>query len=271
MLKTFLVIGLFLAAVSAEAEASGSVPRDRPTARLFQATTSDGAWTAGLEITLAEDWKTYWRVPGESGIPPQFDWSGSTNLKSVAIGWPAPRRFRDAAGETIGYSNRIVFPLRPEPVDASKPIGLALSLFYGVCKDVCIPAAADLELRLSLASSPNAVDQALLESFAARIPLSADESLLPRIAALRLRQQAVGSVLEIALTTPLPAQTTDVFVEGFPKAHFRAPVAAEPGTKSSIFHLKIDGLDSADELRGKELLVTVVHGPASLVQSLRVE
>jgi len=271
MLKLFFLIGLSLAAVSAEAEASGSVPADRPAARLFQATTLDGAWTAGLDITLAEGWKTYWRVPGESGIPPQFDWSGSTNLKSVTIGWPAPRRFRDAAGETIGYANRIVFPLRAEPVDAAKPIELALSLFYGVCKDVCIPAAADLKLELSLASSANAADQALLESFAARIPSHANESLLPQIAALRLRQHAGGPVLEIALTTPLPAQTTDIFVEGFAKAHFRAPAAAEPGTKSSTFHLNIDGLDSPEELRGKELTVTIVQGPASLVQSLRVE
>jgi hypothetical protein len=101
--------------------------------------------------------------------------------------------------------------------------------------------------------------------------LGANESVLPRIAALRLRRHAGGSVLEIALTAPLPAQATDIFVEGFAKAHFRAPAAAEPGTKSSTFHLKIDGLGSPDELRGKELLVTIVQGPASLVQSLKVE
>ena len=62
-----------------------------------------------------QGWKTYWRMPGDAGIPPQFDWSGSQNVKSVEVLWPAPQRFIDSGGETVGYKDRVVFPLRIVP------------------------------------------------------------------------------------------------------------------------------------------------------------
>jgi DsbC/DsbD-like thiol-disulfide interchange protein len=272
MLKFLLAILLSLVAVLPLAEASSTASADRSAARLFQAATSDGAWTAGIEIKLADGWKTYWRMPGDSGVPPQFDWSKSTNLKSVAIGWPAPRRYRDAAGETIGYTTRVVFPLHIEPVDGSKPVNAVLSLFYAVCKDICIPVQADLALEFSLSPPPSLRDKTLLDSFAARIPAAPSSSMIPAIQALRLAGVAKGHVLEVTLKDSLPSKTADIFIEGYPKAYFRKPAPAQPGSSEvSTFHLTVDGLDDAAELRGKQLTVTVVSGAASLVQSLTVE
>lgn len=272
MLKLFFTICLSLAAVFPAAEAtSTAAPSSHAAARLFQAATSDGAWTAGLEITLADGWKTYWRLPGESGVPPQFDWSGSTNLKSVIIGWPAPRRYHDAAGETIGYTAHVVFPLRLEPVDSAKPINAILSLFYAVCKDICIPVEAGLALEFSRSPQVSLSDKMLLDRFAARIPPAPNASMLPMIEALRLARLANDQVLEVALKDSLPSKTTDIFIEGYPKAYFRKPAPAQPGPEASTYYLKIDGLDNAAELRGRQLTVTLVSGAASLVQSLTVE
>jgi DsbC/DsbD-like thiol-disulfide interchange protein len=220
---------------------------------------------------LGEGWKTYWRIPGESGVPPEFDWSRSQNLKSVAIGWPAPRRYRDAAGETIGYVSHVVFPLRAEPIDAAKPVDLALSLFYAVCKDICIPAEAELALRLSPGSAEQPADKQLLESFAARIPSPPGSSLLPGVESLRVAASGDDPVLEVELKGLLPVETTDIFIEGHPQAHFRKPQPAQPGPEASNFHLRIDGLDDVGKLRGSQLTVTLVSGPVSLVQSLAVE
>ncbi|HYM99220.1 MAG TPA: protein-disulfide reductase DsbD domain-containing protein [Aestuariivirgaceae bacterium] len=271
MLKFFLAIFLTLAAVFPPAEASSTASADRSAARLFQASTSDGAWTAGIEIKLADGWKTYWRIPGDSGVPPQFDWSKSTNLKSVTIGWPAPRRYHDAAGETIGYTTRVVFPLHIEPVDSAKPVDAVVSLFYAVCKDICIPVETDLALEFSPSPQPSPSDKMLLDSFAARIPAASSSSMIPAIQALRLARLAEGHVLEVTLKDSLPSKITDIFVEGYPKAYFRRPAPAQPGPVASAFHLTVDGLDNAAELRGKQLTVTVVSGAASLVQSLTVE
>src|SRR5580692_2911362 len=105
---------------------------------------------AGVEIRLDAGWKTYWREPGDSGVPPTFDFSGSENVKSVAIEWPAPERFPDGAGgNSIGYVGRVVLPLRIVPKDAAKHAAVHLNLNYAVCGNLCVPAEATLELALS--------------------------------------------------------------------------------------------------------------------------
>src|SRR5258707_9942457 len=57
---------------------------------------------AGIEIKLQPQWKTYWRYPGDSGVPPRFDFSGSENVKSVNVLYPAPHLFTDEAGQALG-------------------------------------------------------------------------------------------------------------------------------------------------------------------------
>jgi DsbC/DsbD-like thiol-disulfide interchange protein len=258
----FLILGCVSAAAAA---------LDHSAARLFQVRTQHGAWNAGLEITLAEGWKTYWRLPGDSGVPPQFDWSRSTNLAAVAIGWPAPRRFSDAAGETIGYHDRIVLPLRVDPANPQKPVGLALSLFYAVCKDICIPVQEELAVEIQPHGDGNAADQALLEDFASRIPSNPGAGSLPPIHALRVTGSGPSSALEVTVAGKMPAASTDIFVEGYPKAYFHKPIAAEGMNDASRFHLKIDGLTDVAELRGRKLTLTLTSGARSLVQTITVE
>jgi DsbC/DsbD-like thiol-disulfide interchange protein len=66
---------------------------------------------AGVEITMAEGWKTYWRNPGEAGVPPSFDWAGSSNTASIKVAYPAPMRLVDPAAEMIGYKTSVLFPI----------------------------------------------------------------------------------------------------------------------------------------------------------------
>ncbi|HUR43277.1 MAG TPA: protein-disulfide reductase DsbD domain-containing protein, partial [Aestuariivirga sp.] len=68
-------------------------------------------WRAGVAIDLEEGWKTYWRMPGEAGIPPQFDWTKSAGISGVEIFYPLPQRLYDLSGETVGYERRVIFPL----------------------------------------------------------------------------------------------------------------------------------------------------------------
>ena len=77
---------------------------------------------AGVEVHLAPGWKTYWRYPGDSGVPPRFDFSGSRNLKSASVRYPAPHRLTDESGTSIGYKGDVVFPLDVTPQDAGKPV-----------------------------------------------------------------------------------------------------------------------------------------------------
>src|SRR5690242_15253493 len=115
-------------------------------ARLIGGETERGNWRAGFDLKLGKGWRTYWRVPGDAGVPPQFDWSRSRNVETVTLLWPAPSRFTDEGGETIGYKDRVVFPVDVVAKDPGRPIDLALEAFLGVCEKICIPVKLEMSL-----------------------------------------------------------------------------------------------------------------------------
>ena len=120
---------------------------------------------AGFEIKLAPGAITYWRDPGDSGLPPTLDFSASDNVASVEAKFPAPKRIKEAdGGEAFGYDDGVIFPLLIKPRDPSKPATLALQADFAVCEKVCLPAKARLTLTLPAgAGSPyeSAIDAAL--------------------------------------------------------------------------------------------------------------
>lgn len=115
-----------------------------------------GAHMAAMELSLAPGWKTYWRSPGEAGIPPSFDWSGSQNIQSVRIHWPAPSVFEINGMQTIGYHDRLILPLEVTAVDPSRPVTLSVRMDLGVCDDICLPASLALTSELSAPGAPDA-------------------------------------------------------------------------------------------------------------------
>lgn len=98
---------------------------------------ADGSRVAGVEIRIDPGWHTYWRVPGEAGIPPSFDWSGSRNLASVRYEWPRPEIIESYGLRSYGYFGALVLPVLLTPKDPSAPIEAALALSFGVCNDIC--------------------------------------------------------------------------------------------------------------------------------------
>jgi DsbC/DsbD-like thiol-disulfide interchange protein len=116
-----------------------------------------GGALAGFEIRLAPNAITYWREPGEAGVPPTFDFSGSDNIATVEPLFPAPKRIREPDGsEAFGYESDVVIPLKIEPRDPTKPVTLKLDASYAVCEKLCLPARAKLTLTLPSAASPYA-------------------------------------------------------------------------------------------------------------------
>lgn len=138
--------------------------------------TERGTQMAGLRLTLAPGWKTYWRAPGDAGIPPQFDWSASGNMKAVDTYWPRPKVFRQNGMRTIGYENEVVLPLELTPASPGTPITLRGRMELGVCHDICMPMA--LELRADLPARPN--PEPIRAALAAR-PINAAQAGVGRV------------------------------------------------------------------------------------------
>lgn len=95
---------------------------------------------AALQIKLSPGWHTYWRVPGDAGLPPRLDWSGSENFQQAEILWPVPERLEEAEDLSVfAYRDEVVFPLRLALQDSDRPAILKLKLEIMACKDICIP------------------------------------------------------------------------------------------------------------------------------------
>lgn len=128
---------------------------------------------AGVRITLSPGWKTYWRAPQGNGIPPQFDWSGSTNVASVQVHFPAPEILESFGVRSLGYHDEVVFPVELTLKDPGQPIGLSLALAYGVCEEVCMPALANADLDIPTDMSGG--DSAIRAAWATR-PIDAGDA-----------------------------------------------------------------------------------------------
>jgi DsbC/DsbD-like thiol-disulfide interchange protein len=128
--------------------------------------TDAGTHMAALRLDLAPGWKTYWRAPGEAGIPPEFDWAGSENIDGVTLHWPRPVVFETNEMQSVGYHDLLILPIEIEKSVPGEPVNIALMVDFGVCKDVCMPArinvtgwlppqgTADPLIRAALADQP---------------------------------------------------------------------------------------------------------------------
>jgi DsbC/DsbD-like thiol-disulfide interchange protein len=138
----------------------------------------NGARMAALDLRLAPGWKTYWRSPGDAGIPPSFDWAGSENVKSVRIHWPAPIVFHTNGMQSIGYHERLVLPVEVTPIDPTRPVRLKVRMDLGICDEICLPASLDLASVLAPPGAPDASIKAAL----ARRATTAQEAGVTRVA-----------------------------------------------------------------------------------------
>lgn len=161
--------------------------------------TGAGKRIAGVELRLAPGWKTYWRAPGDAGIPPAFDWSGSENLASARVLWPRPIVFYLNGMRSIGYHGDVVLPVEVTPRDPSRPVKLRAAVDLGVCRDVCVPAHLRLEAGLSGTGAPDAAIRAAI----ADRPATADEAGLR---GLSCSVTPIRDGLRIEATMTLPPQ-----------------------------------------------------------------
>lgn len=226
-----------------------------------------GAGRAGVELVMPPGWKTYWRMPGDAGVPPSFDWTGSVNVAKVEVLYPAPHRMVDQGGTAIGYKDRVIFPLAITPVDPVKPVDLALALEYGVCKDICIPAEAKLALTLTPGNAsghhgPRSPD---LEQAIEAVPRAANalRPADPRIVSI------TGSVLGAAPKLTVDAKVTggadaaDLFIEG-PEGTFM-PYPTKSTTPSGLVRFEFDLSKSSDakDFAGQPLRFTLTGQTAA--------
>lgn len=156
-MKTASLFGLLLAAPLAPLMAE-PMPDVAAEVTLLPGWQMDnGHHMTALKVTLPEGWKTYWRAPGDAGIPPEFDWAGSTNLAEVSFHWPTPEAMPTGSMTTVGYRYELVLPIEVVPTDARADVVLSADLILGVCEEICMPVMEMVGVTLNAAqAAPNA-------------------------------------------------------------------------------------------------------------------
>ena len=229
------------------------------------------ALLAGVEIRMDEGWKTYWRNPGDSGVPPSFDWSGSTNLKKAEVLYPAPHRFSEAGGTAIGYSGDVIFPVKITPEREGEPVQLKLAMEYGICKTLCVPNQAELTLTLPANASTAQASDSHLTHFMDRVPRPADPGALPALRAVDAKLDGQRPEILLDIEFPAFAKGADVFIDG---GDAFVPVPTPVGKASGgaqRYEVVFASQAEADRIKGKPLRVTLVTDNGSREANITVE
>jgi DsbC/DsbD-like thiol-disulfide interchange protein len=263
---------LLLAAPCEAADASPWDKGQQSAVRLIAASAlesgSNPTFRAGIEIRLHKGWKTYWRYPGDSGVPPRFSFVRSENVKAVAIKWPAPHRFSDEGGQSIGYKEHVIFPLSVEPVDARKPVTLRLDLDYAICEKLCVPAEARAELELA---PERTIHDATLAVAEARVPKRSAVGDTATFSIKAVRRDSPGRIT--VDVTAAGTADVDLFAEG-PTAEWALPLpdtiaGAPAGTRR--FSFALDGLPPGARAAGATLTLTAVAPQAAIEATYRLD
>jgi DsbC/DsbD-like thiol-disulfide interchange protein len=271
-----LGLAVFLLAAHARAADASAWDGDaRSAVRLIAGDTKsvgDAPLRAGIEIMLAPGWKTYWRYPGDSGVPPRFDFGGSTNVKQATVLWPTPHRFADGNGQSIGYSGGVLFPVRLQAQDPTKPVTLRLKIEYAICEKLCVPAEASVELPL-LAAGASSTNEALAAA-EARVPTPAVVGDGAPFAVRSVREEPGARFTRVIVDVAAPeGETVDLLAEG-PSPEWALPVPMPiAGAPNGLhrFAFDLDGLPPGVSPHGAVLTLTAGAGSSAIEVKTKLE
>ncbi len=261
--RAALLIGIAVPAFAFAARSNWS-PADASQLRLLLTADDSGRIDGGIEILLEPGWYTYWRNPGEAGVPPVFDFSGSENVASVDVLYPAPTRYDDGTSVSLIYRDEVVFPLSVAPLKSGEPVTLRLKAQFGVCSDVCIPTAASSEVSLLPGAAADPLSVARLGEFAKRIPKAADPG---RFAVEGITVD--GDALTIEVRSP-DSTYSDLFAEPPAGWYIGQPAFIERVDGRSRYRLSLAGKPRDAEVKGQEFRFVAVAGGEAIEESILV-
>ncbi len=225
----------------------------------------DIRWAA-LQIDLFSGGKTYWRSPGEAGVPPSFDWSKSKNLKEAKILWPAPHRFKEADSTAIGYKGMVMLPIRVTAKNPALPVELQLGLFIGICTEICIPVQQKLAFTLPVKH----IQSLNLEGVVKTVPAMLDsQNAASYLKSLKIIKGDKKPYLQVGVQFPKGSSEHDLLLEAPEEFYIPLPrlMRSEPGKagspETSFYAIDLSDVEKLETLRGKPLRLTLISDKGS--------
>lgn len=210
-----------------------------------------------IEVKLNDDWKTYWRSPGEGGVSPEIDWQASTNIHDIDWQWPYPQRFDVLGIETLGYKHDVVFPLSIKVKDRHQPVNFKANLSLSSCSTVCV--ITDYPLDLTFTPSELQADPESMRRYAQAISLVPQDSAM--LSDIQAKWDVSNNKLQVSLTSQQGWQQPDLFIDGKAEnvadSSFSHPRVSIDGNQLTAWFDVSNWLGEPD-ISGESIQVTIV-------------
>lgn len=228
----------------------------------------NGKVRGALQIEPKAGWITYWREPGDAGIPPKMVFSKAGGVTLDSISYPVPKRIDSGKLRDIGYDQAVTFPFELTVSDPETPVSLGASAFIGLCRNICIPFQAEFTLALGSAKGTPVEEAMILTQAALTLPEApSDDFSVTHYAVTQSRDL-------LKLTLELPAdveKAPQVFVTG-PEGHvlFDSLNGERKGNSYSL-DMPIGKLPEDYEMKGQRWGILVIAGNRAMETSLAFE
>ncbi|MBK5204800.1 MAG: thioredoxin family protein [Polaromonas sp.] len=163
----------------------------------------------GVQLTQQPEWHTYWKNPGDSGLPTRLEWTLPTGVTAGDIAWPTPKKIRIGTLANYGYEGTVLLPvpLTVAPGFNAAQLDIQLKATWLVCKEVCIPQDGEFALQLPVKGSTALNGSTFAAAFAASPkPLGGEGSQI-EVDATAVKVSLTG------LPAALQGKTLDFFPE----------------------------------------------------------
>ncbi|MDX3925524.1 MAG: protein-disulfide reductase DsbD family protein [Shinella sp.] len=229
----------------------------------------DGTVRAMLDIRLSPGWKTYWRDPGESGIPPTIDVTAASGATLETIGFPPPRHFDDGTTRYTGYDHSVKLPFSLSQDPGSGGGKITAAVFLGICKDICIPVQAELATDTGAETFTNPLEKAAIEEAEAKLPGKPAKDFKP----LSARWSEDRKRLSVVFRAPEAADGAlpEVFFSGPPGFQFEQPGTVSRNGRDYSAHVELVHKPKSADLATAPILLTVRSGERAMETPLAIE
>ena len=259
-----VLVGLALGIETAAAARSDWADADQSRLRLLLGLGEGGRLAGGIEIVLEPGWHTYWRNPGDAGVAPVFDFSGSVNVADVEVLYPVPERQVDGGTTSLIYRDEVVFPINVEPIDANEPVTLQLTASFGVCSEICIPTQTSSAVTLPPAAPLDPLSAAVLQRFRPRVPEPAEPGRFD-IEEVTLE----GDALIIDVRMP-ESSYFDLFAEPPAGWYIGQPELLSRSQEVTRYRLQLDRRPQGAEASGQRFHFVAVAGGTALEDAVEI-
>lgn len=211
-----LVLATLVLFGSPAAQAQQSTPAKHSAVRLYSPVLATGDLAkipAALEITLQDEWKTYWRTPGDAGLAPVVVTDGSTNISKVDLHYPAPHRFTIYDIDNFGYKHNVTLPVDIIPTTVGGAVDAQFRVDLLICDEICVPESHTVTLNLPAGTADASPDAPAYDAALKTLPARDVQGVEFKDTYLTISSDNRTQLVTTAVLSQKPSGDADLFVE----------------------------------------------------------